>query len=390
MNRLMEQQRACATVNKDAKSTEKPLLPFKKQLQFLYGYVLGFLMALITLLCYDRFLLQSAQLRQHSTATENWQTGYESALQQLRSEESSLQQQLAAEVRVLCMVLTTPTLHETRAAHVKATWGKRCTRLVFLSSEADEELGAVAVVNSTADTYDMLWHKVRQGFSYVYDEYYADYDWFLKADDDTYIIMENLRYSLYAYDPEVPVFFGYELLQQNVTYMSGGAGYVLSREALSRVVRTGFNNDTLCPPANYALPEDYSMSICLQNVGALPVDGRFIQSGVNKQTFFPLQLIDFMNSNYTLSNIDWIERLTPYTVDWGLNCCSNYTISIHYMDPTIMYLYEFFIYHLRTVGLPQQPEILPDKINSTELWNRFSSDQNATDGRFPLKWVDVL
>lgn len=28
--------------------------------------------------------------------------------------------------------------------------------------------------------------------------------------------MENLRYSLYAYEPEVPVFFGYELLQLNV------------------------------------------------------------------------------------------------------------------------------------------------------------------------------
>lgn len=98
--------------------------------------------------------------------------------------------------------------------------------------------------------------------------------------------------------------------------MSGGAGYVLSKEALSRVVTMGFNNETLCPSANYTLPEDYSMGICLQNVGALPVDGRFIQSGDNKQTFFPLQLIDFINGNETLSSSDWIERMTPYTIDW--------------------------------------------------------------------------
>lgn len=142
-------------------------------------------MALATLLCYDRFLLQTAQMRQHSTATENWQTGYESALQLLRSNANTLQQQLTTEVRVLCMVLTTPTQHETRAAHVKATWGKRCTRLVFLSSATDVELGAVPVVDSASDTYDLLWNKVRKGFRYVYARYYADYDWFLKADDDT-------------------------------------------------------------------------------------------------------------------------------------------------------------------------------------------------------------
>ena len=32
-----------------------------------------------------------------------------------------------------------------------------------------------------------------QAFDYVYKYHKADADWFLKADDDTFIIVENLR-----------------------------------------------------------------------------------------------------------------------------------------------------------------------------------------------------
>ena len=43
---------------------------------------------------------------------------------------------------------------------------------------------------------------------YLYTHYLSQFDWFLKADDDTYVIMENLRFLLSHFDPAVPGYIG--------------------------------------------------------------------------------------------------------------------------------------------------------------------------------------
>lgn len=74
-----------------------------------------------------------------------------------------------------------------------------------------------------------------------------DADWCFKADDDTYIVVENLRFMLYPYSTHYPLYFGFkfkEYVEQG--YMSGGAGYVLSKEALRRFVEEALPDHNKC------------------------------------------------------------------------------------------------------------------------------------------------
>lgn len=95
----------------------------------------------------------------------------------------SLAEKLHREVRILCWVLTTPKYHKSRAVHVLRTWGKRCNKIYFMTSQEDEELPTVVLTKP--DRYDVLWGKTKEAFTRIYEEMRDEADWFMKADDDT-------------------------------------------------------------------------------------------------------------------------------------------------------------------------------------------------------------
>lgn len=95
----------------------------------------------------------------------------------------SLADNLFNDVKILCMILTQPLSHKTKAIHAKNTWGRKCNKLVLLSTENDTEIETFSI-NGT-ESRDILWEKVKNGLKQAYKKYYDDYDWFLKGDDDS-------------------------------------------------------------------------------------------------------------------------------------------------------------------------------------------------------------
>lgn len=175
--------------------------------------------------------------------------------------------------------MTGPQNLEKKAKHVKATWAQRCNKVLFMSSEENKDFPAVGL--ETKEGRDQLYWKTIKAFQYVYDHYFDDADWFMKADDDTYVILDNLRWLLSKYSPEQPIYFGRRFkpyVKQG--YMSGGAGYVLSKEALKRFVAAFKTNK--CTHSSSV--EDLALGKCMEIINVEAGDSRDTSG---RETFHP-------------------------------------------------------------------------------------------------------
>ncbi|XP_060660114.1 glycoprotein-N-acetylgalactosamine 3-beta-galactosyltransferase 1-like [Drosophila nasuta] len=275
-------------------------------------------------------------------------------------DDTTVADQLKKEVRILCWVMTNPNNHKKKARHVKKTWGKRCNILLFMSSGEDDELPTVKL--DVGEGRENLWRKVKEAFKYVYAHHYNDADWFYKADDDTYAVIENLRYMLYPYNPETPVHFGFKFkpfVKQG--YMSGGSGYVLSKEALRRFVVEGIPDPKMCLPGT-VVNEDIEIGKCMENLNVTAGDSR---DWNGRGRMFP-----FIPEHHLLPGKDktfWYWSYMFYKTDDGLDCCSDNAVSFHYVSPAQMYVMDYLIYHLKPYGVVRSHSRLPDKLQVGEF-----------------------
>ncbi|XP_069977626.1 glycoprotein-N-acetylgalactosamine 3-beta-galactosyltransferase 1 [Penaeus vannamei] len=284
---------------------------------------------------------------------------------------------LTKEVRILCWILTQPKSHYRKAVHVKNTWGKRCDKLIFMSTENDTSLGAVAL--NTPEGRENLWGKTKAAFRYVYEHHLEEYDWFLKADDDTYTIIENLRYMLSNYDPKFPIYFGSRLrLFYKEGILGGGSGYVLSREATRKFVEEALPNKSICKQSNQGL-EDVEIAGCLLKSGVLIGDSR---DSLARGRFFPLGPHVHIRGGIP----QWYKKNAFYKPYAGFNDCSESAIAFHYVAPELMYWYDFLLYFVRAFGVQRQqpfPAELPPGVRGLprEVFEKLVLPKNVTEAR---------
>ncbi|XP_077298676.1 glycoprotein-N-acetylgalactosamine 3-beta-galactosyltransferase 1-like [Arctopsyche grandis] len=268
-----------------------------------------------------------------------------------KNEDKTVADQLAKKVRVLCWIMTNPKNHQHKAIHVKKTWGSRCNILLFMSSTYDESLPTVAL--NVDEGRNNLWAKTKAAFKYVYEHHRDDADWFMKADDDTYVVVENLRYMLSSKDTEEPIYFGCRFkpfVKQG--YMSGGAGYILSKAALHNFVEVALKNPKLCRP-DHDGSEDVEIGKCLANVGVKAGDSR---DSLGRGRFFPFVPEHHLIPGHVNDDF-WYWKYIYYKSDEGLDCCSDNAVSFHYVSPNQMYVMDYLIYHLKPYGINYQVEM---------------------------------
>lgn len=233
-------------------------------------------------------------------------------------EDNRLADVLYQKVRVLCWVMTGPYNLQSRARHVRATWSRHCNVVVFMSSVEDPDFPTVGL--GTKEGRDQLYWKTIRAFHYVYEHHVNQADWFLKADDDTYVVVDNLRWILSNHTPEEPIYFGKRFKPYTKQgYMSGGAGYVLSKEALKRFVE-GFRTKV----CTHTTPvEDLALGQCLEKVGVLAGDSR---DTLHRETFHPFVPEHHLTGKFSKSFWYWSYCYYPI-VEASTDFCMHYSIS---------------------------------------------------------------
>ncbi|KAM4701039.1 glycoprotein-N-acetylgalactosamine 3-beta-galactosyltransferase 1-like isoform 1-T2 [Discoglossus pictus] len=253
---------------------------------------------------------------------------------------NSVSNELSQKVRVLCWIMTGPNNLDTKAIHLKYTWTRHCNVVLFMSSITNDSFPTIGL--NTKEGRDQLYWKTIRAFQYVHKHYYDKADWFFKADDDTYVIVDNLRWMLSKYTPDQPIYFGKRFKPfAKQGYMSGGAGYVLSKEALNRFVE-GFSTKVCSHTTSV---EDLALGQCMEKMGVIAGDSRDTEK---RETFHPFPPDTHLTGHFDKSFWYWSYSLYPIVE--GPQCCSDLAISFHYVSPDLMHTLEYFTYHLRPYG----------------------------------------
>ncbi|KAK2185026.1 hypothetical protein NP493_247g02023 [Ridgeia piscesae] len=217
---------------------------------------------------------------------------------------------------------------QTKARHVRATWGRRCDKLLFASDSRDDKFPTIDINVPTGREH--LTAKSMKAFDYVFEHHYDDADWFMKVDDDTYVIVDNLRYFLSSRSSSEPVYFGHifkKFLPQG--YNSGGGGYVLSREALGRL---GSRDKYSCVEDQGA--EDVEVGRCLHSLGVYTGDTR---DALGRSRFHCFPLIRHIRGAYPR----WYYR---YDAFGARKVCQ-----IHIFSALILFTCDIVIFNIRHI-----------------------------------------
>ncbi|XP_074642069.1 beta-1,3-glucosyltransferase-like [Tubulanus polymorphus] len=167
-------------------------------------------------------------------------------------------------------VKTCKNFHTDRIPVIKDTWVKDVKHIKFFSDYEDTSIPTINLgVKNTerghcAKTLAILKNIFNNGET-------RDIDWIVIADDDTLISVPRLRKFLACFNPNESLAigerYGYRTsMGQGYDYLTGGAGMVLSRKALHRLIDTG-----LCRCSSDNAPDDMVIfGTCLLQLG-IPV-----------------------------------------------------------------------------------------------------------------------
>ncbi|GAB5359309.1 hypothetical protein AAMO2058_000533400 [Amorphochlora amoebiformis] len=234
------------------------------------------------------------------------------------------------------------------------TWGQRVDILRFYVHEKQlleypaKDSGIIEGFEAYIDPIPMersdrieernIWEKMWRGWKLAARKYLNEADWFMKADIDTFLIIDNIRAFLSFLDPKKPHYLGHTLMHEwdkfNLVFNSG-IGYILSREVLRRYgQRLNQGMETVgiqekkyqCYDRGGPL-EDPNTAGCLRELGIRPGDTLDKMGRQRFNLFRPRDLL--FNMKYIPEDWYWKNKMSIGKKQLGFGCCSNMPLAWH-------------------------------------------------------------
>ena len=201
--------------------------------------------------------------------------------------------------RLSVIVITGSNVVDTRGKAVQDTWASVIPKQrLFMFTDGDQlnSIKEAIVLPGTSGSHagsQKKWplafeHFCSNGISGAQDVR-ATTDWLLVADDDTYVFFPNLLAALISYTVDWPYIIGRGMVFEAGRYLSGGAGYVLSRAAIDRVCGSV---DTFIRHHWRSYASDVNMGLFMSslNITMVSLDGFYphrFASGMNDEAHNP-------------------------------------------------------------------------------------------------------
>lgn len=182
---------------------------------------------------------------------------------------------------LFCIILTSPhNLQTSRPYTILNVWASKCSDYRFISVIPDnvrqelkksnlsenfvgKALKILQPEGHNEEKYSNLTFKVLHSFRDVYKNH-SGYKWYLKADDDTFVHVDNAIQFLKTQNPQLPLTLGRDL-NYTLLYPSGGAGYFMSNTAFNLLGEKLTKNINFCSPG-FGI-EDYDIGRCFKKLG---------------------------------------------------------------------------------------------------------------------------
>ncbi len=173
---------------------------------------------------------------------------------------------------------------------------------------------------NASDDYSQLWTRTKMATKFIADNNFK-FDFLFKGDDDTLVNVTNLRLFLMDFDHQEKLFFGFPLSSKGLIWMSGGAGYIMTRKSFN-LFQSKFESSK-----STIVAEDFATSLAMAEIGAVFIattdeNGNFLQSPLNvSQSENPPKWFDKLARGVKYGDGEIREPV----------CCGEKFISSHYV-----------------------------------------------------------